>query len=140
MADDGTQELEALAQYKLEAQMPLLPCDQEHPCSREEMRFKKFVIPACYSWEDAWERRWELLDDLHVEMRECFKCEQTLAVFPLAFEEYGVGPTWHIAIFDLLTSFSDYLESLGKHEGRLDPSAEDDLAMLRKLVRAKPAH
>ena len=55
IADDGMRELEVLAQYKLEAQLPLLPCDQEHPGGRERLLVKNFVIPARYSWEGAWE-------------------------------------------------------------------------------------
>ncbi len=47
--------LEALAQYKLEVQLPLSPCDREHPGSRERLLVKKFVIPARYSWEGTWE-------------------------------------------------------------------------------------
>ena len=120
--------------------MPLLPCDQEHSGSRERLLVKKFVTPACYSWEDGWEKRWELLAYLHVEVRECFECEQTLAVFPLTFEEYGVGSTWRAAIFDLLTSFSDYYESLLEFEDGLGPPAQEDLAMLCKLLRATPTN
>ena len=138
MADEvRSPESEALAQYKLEAQLPLLPCDQEHPGCRERLLVKKFIIPARYSWEDGWEESWELLDDLHVEVRECFECQQVLVGFPLAFEEYGVGSTWHAAVFDFLTSLSDYYESLLDLEDGLGPPAQEDLAMLRKLLRAK---
>ena len=55
MADGGMRVLDALAQYKLEAQLPLMPCDQEHPGGREMLLVKKFVIPASCSWEGAWE-------------------------------------------------------------------------------------
>ena len=91
------------------------------------------VVPARYSWDDSW----ELIADLPIEVSASRK--ETLATICLTAQEYGAGDSLEAAIQDLLTSLSDYYESLEAREDRLEPSAGEDLKILRKLIRPKPA-
>ena len=54
-------------------------------------------------------------------------------------QEYGVGDSVEAAIADLLTSLSDYHESLRDREARLAPGETGDLASLRDLIGMKPS-
>ncbi len=87
------------------------------------------VLPAHYSWDNAW----ELVSDLPVEMQT--SDDHIVATTNLSTEEYGIGATVEEAIFDLVTSLSDYFESLKDYEGRLGPSETEDLKILRRLIR-----
>ena len=89
-------------------------------------------IPAQQSWDDLW----VLLDDLFVNIHT--SPEEVLAIAYLTVQEYGVGPSFEQAIADLLTSLSDYYLALEARQARLEPSAERDLKLLRKLVGRKP--
>ena len=59
----------------------------------------------------------------------------TLVATCVSVQEYGIGETVESAIEDLLTSLSDYHESLEAREGRLAESEAKDLAILRQLIR-----
>ena len=87
------------------------------------------VLPAHYSWDNAW----ELVSDLPVEVQT--SDGQIVATTNLSTQEYGIGSTVEEAIFDLVTSLSDYFESLTDYEGRLGPSETEDLKILRRLIR-----
>lgn len=52
-------------------------------------------------------------------------------------QEYGIGETVESAIEDLLTSLSDYRESLEAREEKLAESEANDLAELRRLIRRR---
>ena len=89
------------------------------------------IIPAGRSWDDAW----ELSIDLPIEFPP--SCGEVVVTCSSKIQEYGIGDSVEAAIMDLLTSLSDYYESLEDHEGRLGPPAEEDLKILRKLIRRK---
>ena len=89
----------------------------------------KRILPAHYSWDDAW----ELVTDLPIEMQT--SDDQVVTTTNLSTEEYGIGATIEEAIFDLVTSLSDYFESLKDYEGKLGPSETEDLKILRRLIR-----
>jgi hypothetical protein len=65
---------------------------------------------------------------------------EVMASTYLEIAEYGVGASLEDAVADLLTSLSDYRESLEKREDRLGPPAVDDLERLRKLIIWQPSH
>ena len=76
------------------------------------------------------------MKDLFVEIRA--SSGEVVAVTYLTLEEYGVSNSAEQAIPDLLTSLSDYYESLVSREERLAPSAREDLAKLRHLIVQTP--
>ena len=91
------------------------------------------VIPSDCSWDDDW----GLTADLVVEIQT--SGEEVLAVsHHLTVEEYGEGASVAEAVQDLLTSLSEYRESLEVREARLDTSAAADLAELRSILRRCP--
>lgn len=88
------------------------------------------VIPSGYSWDGSW----ELAGDLVVEIQT--SGDEVLAVaHQLAIEEYGAGPSLEEAVQDLLTSLSEYRESLEEREAKLSAPAVADLAKLRSIIR-----
>ena len=87
------------------------------------------ILPAHYSWDNAW----ELVSDLPVEMQT--SGGQIVATTNLSTEEYGIGDTVEEAIFDLVTSLSDYGGWLEDHEGRMGATETEDLKILRVLIR-----
>ena len=87
------------------------------------------VLPAHYSWDNAW----ELFSDLPIEMQT--SDGQIVATTNLSMEEYGIGDTVEEAIFDLVTSLSDYFEWLKDHEGKVGPIETEDLKILRRIIR-----
>ncbi len=91
-------------------------------------------IPAGRAWEDGW----ELARDLWVAIRTTQ--EGTLAVARLTEEEHGAGASVDEAVQDLLTSLSDYRESLEDREARLGATAAADLAKLREVIRRCSSH
>jgi hypothetical protein len=90
------------------------------------MRF----LPAHYSWDNAW----ELVSDLSVEI-QIWEEDEVVAVTNLSTEESGGGDTEEEAVFDLVTSLSDYFESLKSREDRVGLSETEDLRILRRLIR-----
>ena len=90
------------------------------------------VIPAdCLCDGD-----WELTGDLVVEVQTCR--EEVLAIaHQLTVEEYGAGASLEEAVRDLLTSLSEYRDSLEEREDRLGVPAAADLAKLRKILRRR---
>ena len=80
--------------------------------SASEQRVRVFV-PAGRVWDDGW----EMACDLPVEIRVTDAA--TLAVVCLTDEEYGAGASPEDAVADLLTSLSEYRESLEERETRL---------------------
>ena len=60
-----------------------------------------------------------------------------MAAALLTVEEHGVGASVEDAVLDLLTSLTDYYQSLEAREGGLGPPAAKDLEMLRGIVRRK---
>ncbi len=91
-----------------------------------------YLIPAERTWGSP---SWELLNDLNVELHN--SKEEALATTSLPVREYGMGKTFKEAIEDLLTSLSDYYESLESREGRLAEAEANDLAELRRLIRRR---
>ena len=65
--------------------------------------------------------------------------EEVVAVARLTVEEYGVGASVEDAVRypHLLTSLTDYYQSLEAREGSLGPPAAKDLEILRGMVRPK---
>ena len=91
-----------------------------------------YVIPSDCSWDSEW----ELAGDLVVEIRTSE--EAVLAVARhLTVEEYGAGASVEEAVQDLLTSLSEYRESLEEREARLGAPAVADLAKLRGIIRRR---
>ena len=90
-----------------------------------------YFIPAGHSWDTCW----ELTDDLRVEVNT--SAEKTVIVTCMDIQEYGIGDSLEIAIEDLLTSLSDYLQSLESREEKLESSATEDLRTLRRLLADK---
>ena len=66
----------------------------------------RYVVPVQYSWDNGW----ELTGDLPVDVRT--SQEEVVAVARLTVEEYGVGASVEDAVLDLLTSLTDYYQSL----------------------------
>lgn len=91
-----------------------------------------YIVPTEYPCDDDW----ELSNELLVEIRA--SADEMLAVTYLTLAEYGSGSSLQEAITDLLTSLSDYYESLLSREDKLGSRAGDDLAKLRELIRPKP--
>ena len=89
------------------------------------------LLPAGYSWDDTW----ELARDLTVEVQTSE--QETVALTRLTVGEYGVGNNLNEAVYDLLTSLSDYKEALEARETGLANSAVAELQALRELVRRK---
>jgi hypothetical protein len=88
-----------------------------------------YWLPAGYSWHNG---SWNLRSDLFVEIQA--SSGQMLAVTYLTLQEHGVGASLGSAIADLLTSLSDYYESLLSRQVKLAPEAQDDLEKLRRLI------
>jgi hypothetical protein len=86
----------------------------------------------------SWGHSWSLSNHLFVEIRT--SRAEVLAITFLTVEEYGAGDTMEAAICDLLSSLSDYYESLEVREERLAPSALEDLQRLRHLLNRKPTN
>lgn len=97
------------------------------PASSEGLYF----IPGQMSWDDAWELKSALLVQVRTSR------EEVLASTYLTVQEIGVGPSLESAVYDLLTSLSEYYQSLESHENRLGPPGKEDLARLRNLIGAK---
>ena len=89
------------------------------------------LLPAGYSWDDSW----ELARDLRIEIQTSE--QETVALPRLTAGEYGVGNSLKEAVYDLLTSLSDYKAALEARETRLADSAVAELKELRELVRRK---
>ena len=101
---------------------------RENPDSGGELH----VIPSGCSWSSDW----ELTGDLAVEVKTSE--DETLAVARhLAVEEYGAGASLEEAVQDLLTSLSEYRESLEEREARLGAPAAADLSKLRSIIRRR---
>ena len=95
-----------------------------------------YVIPRGHTWDDSW----ELAADLHIEVNT--PAEEPVVVTCLDPQEYGTGDSLDSAIEDLLTSLSDYYQSLESREANLAPSAVKDLHTLRaylKIIQWEPA-
>ncbi len=99
----------------------------ENPDAGRELH----VIPSDCSWDDDW----ELTGDLVVEVQT--SGEEVLAVTHLTTEEYGAGASLEEAVQDLLTSLSEYRESLEEREARLGAPAAADLFKLRGIIRRR---
>ena len=97
-----------------------------NPPSGKELYF----IPAGHSWDDCW----ELASDLHIEV-DTTPEDKAVVITCLDLQEYGMGDSLESAITDLLTSLSDYCQSLESREANLAPSASKDLYTLRCLLR-----
>jgi len=90
-----------------------------------------YLLPKQTSWGDTW----ELKSDLLVQVR--ISHEQVLALTYLTVPEYGTGTSLESAIYNLLTSLSEYYQLLESREDRLGPPGKEDLARLRMLIGAK---
>ena len=91
-----------------------------------------YIIPARASWDS----RWELATDLTVFVQNSRR--EVLASTHMTVQEYGVGASLDEAIQDLLTSLSDYRESLETRGNTLGKEALEDLGLLRALIRRIP--
>lgn len=98
----------------------------------DPIREGPYIIPAHASWDGCW----ELATDLTVSVQA--SREEVLANTHMTVQEYGVGSTLDEAIQDLLTSLSDYRESLEAREKTLGKEALKDLGQLRALIRRIP--
>ena len=92
-----------------------------------------YFIPAGHSWDSCWELTGNLLVEINTSP------EGAVIVTCLDLQEYGIGDSLEIAIEDLLTSLSDYFQSLESREEKLGPSAIEDLRTLRRLLRTQAA-
>ena len=63
--------------------------------------------------------------------------EEVIAITYLTVQEYGIGDSLGSAIEDLLTSLSDYYQSLESRQSKLAPPASKDLEILRRLIRSE---
>ena len=90
-----------------------------------------YYVPAGHTWDGSWELAVDLLVEVNTSPIE------VVAIAYLTFEEYGTGDCLETAIDDLLTSLSDYFESLRSREETLAPSAMEDLQILRRLLRER---
>jgi len=90
-----------------------------------------YLVPQQQAWDNTWELKSHLLVKIHTSR------DEVLASTYLAVQEYGVGPSLETAIHDLLTSLSDYYQSLEGREERLGPPGKEDLKRLRALVGPK---
>ncbi len=63
--------------------------------------------------------------------------EEVIAITYLTVQEYGIGDSFGSAIEDLLTSLSDYYQSLESRQSQLAPPASKDLEILRRLIRSE---
>ena len=97
---------------------------------RPESSKNLHVIPSDCSWDGNWELTADLLVDIHTSREEVLAVSHHLTV-----EEYGEGASVEEAVQDLLTSLSEYRESLEEREARLGASAAEDLAKLRGIIR-----
>ena len=75
--------------------------------------------------------------DLSVEVDR--SPEHVLVTTRLTGQEYGAGPSLEEAVMDLVTSLSDYYQSLEARKDRLAPDGEKDLALLSDLIECKAA-
>ena len=87
-----------------------------------------FLFGSGYAWGDGWRLRNPLFMEIHTSRRD------VLAITYLTVQEYGLGLSFEEAVKDLMTSLSDYCQSLEAREDRLAPDAEEDLALLRDLI------
>jgi hypothetical protein len=94
-----------------------------------------YNIQLGHFWDDSWVLRHDLVVSI-----QSSKLEVVATTFLTStVQEYGVGDSVEAAITDLLTSLSDYHESLRDREARLAPGETDDLASLRDLIGMKPS-
>ena len=91
-----------------------------------------YFIPSKHLWDNS---SWELLNGLLVEIH--YSQTEVLVVTYLTVREYGGGGTFEEAVADLLTSLSDYYQSLEAREDRLAEAAANDLAKLRLLIQRR---
>ena len=91
-----------------------------------------YLIPAKHSWDNS---SWELLNELLVEIH--YSTAEVLATTCLSVQEYGIGSTFEEAVADLLTSLSDYYQSLEARQDRLADAAVNDITKLRQLIRRR---
>ena len=91
-----------------------------------------YFIPSGHSWDNCW----ELTADLHVEVNSLQ--EEMVSITCLDLQEYGIGNSLESAITDLLTSLSDYYQSLESRQAKLAPPGVKDLNALRHLLRISP--
>ena len=83
----------------------------------------------------SWENKWELVNYLLVQIEASF--QEILAVTFLEVKEFGAGNSVEEAVLDLLTSLSDYYQSLEQRNARLGPGGLEDLERLKCLIRSK---
>ena len=90
------------------------------------------VIPSDCSWDGDWELAGDLVVEIQTSEQEVLAIARQLTI-----EEYGAGASLEEAVRDLLTSLSEYRESLEEREERLGAPAVADLAKLRKILRRR---
>lgn len=115
--------------HKLPACLFPSPCSGAESTGDSTSNKGLYFIPAGHSWDD----RWELTADLQVEVN--ISQEEVVAVTCLALQEYGAGDSLESAVTDLLTSLSDYYQSLESRAGKLGTPASKDLSILRRLLQ-----
>ena len=87
-----------------------------------------YLVPQGYAWDDSW----RLASDLLVQV--CSSWKDVVATTYLTVQEYGAGDSFEEAIFDLVTSLSDYRQSLEARQQRLGPAESEDLRLLQELL------
>ena len=89
-------------------------------------------VPSGKGW-DGWMLAYNLLVTIS------FSPPDWVATTHLDVAEYGIGTTEEDAVIDLLTSLSEYRESLEDREDRLGAPGLSDLSKLRALLNRRPA-
>ena len=90
---------------------------------------ERYLIRAGHSWDDSW----ELASDIHFEVNSSET--ELVVVSSLNIQEYGIGDSLESATADMLTSLSDYYQSLESRKTKLAAPAASDLDTLRRLLR-----
>ena len=115
--------------HKLPDYLIPAPLSETEPTGNPPSSKGLYYIPAGHSWDDCW----ELASDLHIEVNTTQE-DDAAVVTCLNLQEYGIGDSLESAITDLLTSLSDYYQSLKSREAKLAPLASKDLDALRRLL------
>ena len=118
--------------HKLPAYLIPFPNTEKESDGNSALDERFYFIPSGHSWGNCW----HLTADLHVEVNSLQ--EEMVSITCLDLQEYGIGDSMESAITDLLTSLSDYYQSLESRQAKLAPPGVKDLNMLRHLLRISP--
>ncbi len=91
------------------------------------------LLPKGYSWSNA-----KLKTSLLINTSSSPEGWEVTTHLQPDIPEYGLGNSEQEAVRDLLTSLSEYLESLEERQHKLGPPAMEDLESLRSLILLNP--